>query len=204
MARAKNGPWSKYRNAHALIAELEAQREKHLRTRPRTSGKKAAKTRALNVLARRISAAKGRLTKARKAIALKAATRSASRKVARQKRGEAAKRGWVKRRARTAPVPVTPSSNKEIPHLTRAGVVWVWPPSKDDRSKEGRFWVMVDRLLSNQHASFAEFEGDSIFDEISGKRLPFVTDLDIIYAYSDEFIFGLSFYRDRHEYTKVA
>ena len=50
----------------------------------------------------------------------------------------------------------------------------VWPPSKDDRSKVGKLWNVVDRLLSNRPAPFEQFENDSIYDEISGKHLPFV------------------------------
>jgi hypothetical protein len=84
-----------------------------------------------------------------------------------------------------------------MPHLTAAGVRPVWPPSKGDRSKEGSYWNEVDSLLSNRPASFQQFKGTSIYDEISGKHLPFVTDPDIIYFYSDEFDFGDTFYRDR-------
>lgn len=92
-----------------------------------------------------------------------------------------------------------------MPFLTyEKGVVGVWPPSKDDRAKVGKFWSTVDRLLSNQPASFDQFESDTIYDEITGKRLTFVTDRDFIMTHSDEFNFGLSFYRDRHEFTKSA
>jgi len=82
--------------------------------------------------------------------------------------------------------------------------VGVWPPSKDDRSKVGRYWGTVDKLLSNRQASFDQFEGDSVFDEISGAWLPFVTDLNVIYAHHDEYLFGLTFYRNRHEFERFA
>jgi hypothetical protein len=211
MARRGDGAWSKYRSARTRLAELETLRDALARTRPRTRGKKAAKTRALNKLARRIPAAKGLLTKARKAIAKTAAVRATGKKTSREKRSEAAKRGWATRRARKASAPTAPPSSPAstgklaMPHLTVAkGVVGVWPSSKDDRSKEGKYWGTVDKLFSNQPASFASFDGDSIYDEISGTRLPFVTDLDVIYAHHDEYLFGLTFYRDRHEYERFA
>ncbi len=112
------------------------------------------------------------------------------------------------RRARKASAPIqaaaTPGRGLAVPFLTiERGVVGVWPPSKDDRSKVGKYWRQVDRLLAHQPASFEQFDGDSIYDEIGGKRLPFVTNIDVILAHSDEFDFGL-FYRDRHEYKKVV
>jgi hypothetical protein len=210
MAARKPSAHTRYRHARARLADLEALRAQIERSRPRTRGKKAARTRALNKLARQIPAAKGLLTKARNAIAKAAATRTTSALTAKQKRSEAAKRGWAKRRARkVSPAPVAPAtpagSGKAIPFLTYdKGIVGVWPPSKDDRSKVGKYWGTVDRLLSNQPASFERFENDSIYDEIGGKRLPFVTDRDFIMAHSDEFNFGLSFYRDRHEFSKFA
>ncbi|HEY2474978.1 MAG TPA: hypothetical protein VGI19_09260 [Candidatus Cybelea sp.] len=207
MARRGNGAWSKYRSARARLAELEAARDTLQRSRPRTRGKKAAKTRALNKLARQIPAAKGLLTKARKAIAKAAASQAVGKSAARQKRSEAAKRGWAKRQAgkpSQAATPVVSGSNRAMPFLTHAGIVGVWPPAKDDRSKIGKYFGQVDRMLAHMPHSFEQFEGDSIYDEISGKRLPFITDVDFILMHSDEFHFGFSFYRDRHEFTKVA
>jgi hypothetical protein len=210
MAAYKSSPHTSYRHARARLADLEALRDKLARSRPRTSGKKAAKTRQLNKLARQIPAAKGLLTKARNAIAKAVATRTTEKRTASQKRSDAAKRGWSTRRAgkaSLAPVATatTPGSGKALPFLTfEKGVVGVWPPSKDDRSKLGKYWGTVDRLLSNRPASFVRFEGDSIYDEISGKHLPFITDRDFILAHSDEFNFGLTIYRDRYEFTKFA
>jgi hypothetical protein len=210
MASRKPSPHTRYRHARARLADLEAARAALERLRPRTSGKKAAKTRALNDLARSIPAAKGLLTKARNAIARAVAAHTSGKRIARQKRSEAAKKGWATRLARKAlPAPLppvaVPGSHQALPFLTEEnGVVGVWPPSKDDRSKVGRYWGIVDRLLSNQSASFARFEGDSIYDEVSQKRLPFVTDPDVIMARSDEYLFGLSIYRDHHEFTKLA
>ena len=210
MAARKVSAHTHYRHARARLADLEAARAALERTRPRTRGKKAAKTRADNKLKRQISAAKGLLTKARNRIAQAARTFKSRTGVAKQQRSEAAKRGWATRRARAAaaaPTPAAspPSGQLAIPFLTIAfGVVGVWPPSKDDRSKVGKYWSTVDRLLSNQPASFDRFEGDSIYDEISGKRLPFVTDLNVILAHSDEYLFGLTFYRNRHEFERFA
>lgn len=204
MALRKNGPWSHYRRAQKTLSELEAQRQALLRTRPRTRGKKAAKTRALNKLGRRIPAAKGLLTKARNAIAKAARGKKSTVGAAKLKRSDAAKRGWAKRRARKASPVAAPGTNLgtysyKMPFLTRAGVIDVYPPSKDDRSKIGKYFGQIDRMLANAPYSFAEFNDDSIYDELSGERLPFITDVDFILAHSDEFNFGLSFYRDRHE-----
>ncbi len=204
MARVKTGTWSKYRRAQKTLSELEAQVAALQRTRPRMRGKKAARTRALNKLGRRIPAAKGLLTKARNAIARAARGRKSTTSEAKQQRSDAAKRGWVKRRARTAhPAAATPSPSLrfysyKMPFLTSDGVIDVYPPSKDDRSKIGKYFGQIDRMLANAPYSFAEFNHDSIYDELSGERLPFITDVDFILAHSDEFDFGLSFYRDRH------
>lgn len=210
MAARKPSPHTRYRHARARLDSLEALHAALERTRPRTRGKKAAKTRALNQLARQIPAAKGLLTKARNAIAQAARVRTSSTGVGKQKRSEAAKRGWATRRARAAAKAPTPSALQTsgqlaMPFLTVAfGVIGVWPPSKDDRSKVGKYWSTVDRLLANQAASFDRFEGDSVYDEISGKRLPFVTDLNVILAHSDEYVFGLTFYRNRHDFERFA
>lgn len=205
MARLRNGPWSHYRRAQKTLSELEALVAALQRTRPRTRGKKAAKTRALNKLARRIPAAKGLLTKARNAIAKAARGKKSTVSAAKVKRSAAAKRGWAKRRAGKASPPVAiPNSNLrfygyKMPFLTRAGVIDVYPPLKEDRSKIGKYFGQVDRMLAYVPYSFAEFDNDSIYDELSGERLAFITDIDFILAHSDEFNFGLSFYRDRHE-----
>jgi hypothetical protein len=204
MATHKPSPHTRYRYARARLADLESLRAAFERTRPRTRGNKAARTRALNKLARQIPAAKGLLTKARNAIARTASARSAKKNQARQQRSEAAKRGWVARRARKASPPAVPRPNirfynHKMPFLTHAGVIDVYPPPKDDRSKIGKYFGQIDRMQANLPYSFAEFEGDSIYDELSGERFAFITDIDFILAHSDEFNFGLSFYRDRHE-----
>jgi hypothetical protein len=209
MARVKRGTWSKYRRAQKTLSELEAQLAALQRTRPRTRGKKAAKTRVINKLARSIPAAKGLLTKARNAIASAARGRKSTTSATKQKRSDAAKRGWAKRRAGKAP----PADSKgvrtrflsyKMPFLTRGGVIDVYPPSKDDRSKIGKYFGQVDRMLANLPYSFEEFDDNSIYDELSGEHLPFINDVDFILAHSDEFNFGLSFYRDRHEPSKVS
>jgi hypothetical protein len=101
MAQVKRGtsPHTKRRHALNRIAELEARWVKLERSRPRTRGKKGAKTRALNTIARQLRAARGALTKARNAIAREAATRTSHKHLAKRKRSEAAKKGWAKRRA---------------------------------------------------------------------------------------------------------
>lgn len=209
MARVKAGTWSKYRRAQKTLTELQAQLAALQRSRPRTRGKKASKTRALNNIKRRIPAAKGLLTKARNAIAKAARGRKSTTSAAKQKRSDAAKRGWAKRRAGKASKAAiatdsVSTSNLAMPFLTSAGIVGVWPPAKSDRSKIGKYFSQVDRMLAHQPYSFDQFDGVWIYDEISGKRLPFITDIDLILTYSDEFHFGFSFYRDRHAFTKVA
>lgn len=189
----------------ARLAELAEDLDQKQRSRPRTRGKKAAKTRAINKLKRQIAAAKGQLTKARKAIARAAASRAYAKKAARQNRSTAAKRGWAKRRTQKDSPAAVPRSKQrfyhhKMPFLTRdRGVIDVYPPSQDDRSKIGKYFGQVDRMRAHLPYSFDEFEGGSIYDELSGERLPFITDVDVILAHSDEFDFGLSFYRDRRE-----
>jgi hypothetical protein len=200
---------AQYRSAQDRLTALEEAFAVLERKRPRTSGKKAAKTRALNKLKRQIPAAKGLVTRARNKLKSVRTSKTPTAVAKRQKRSDAAKRGWLTRRARAAeaaPPPAEVHFPKQLPpFLTVAlGVIGVWPPSKDDRSKIGRYWNAIDKLLANLPAPLDEFAGDSIYDAISGKRLPFVTDLDTIYAHSAEFVFGLSYYRDRREYATLA
>ena len=103
MAQTKRGssPHTKRRRALQRIAELETQQAKLERSRPRTPGKKGAKTRALNAIARQLRATRGQLTKARNAIASGAAKRTSAIRAAVAKRSAAAKKGWATRRART-------------------------------------------------------------------------------------------------------
>ncbi len=204
MQRMKRGTSPHTRRRHALqnLADLAAQQTKLQRLRPRTRGKKAARTRALNQVARKISAARGQLTKARNAIARASRVHTSKKITEKQKRSAAAHRGWAKRHAQKAKP--APASARTIPHLTAAGIQDVWPPSAVDRSKEGSYWNEVDSLLSNRLASFARFEGASIYDEISDQRLPFITDVDTILAFSDYFHFGEGFYRDRRGGTSFA
>jgi hypothetical protein len=88
MAQAKRGSslHTKYRHARKRFAELEAQQAKLERSKPRSPGKKGAKTRALNKLNGQIRAAKGQLTKARNAIAREAAARTSHKRTSKQKR----------------------------------------------------------------------------------------------------------------------
>lgn len=184
MPRGKNGFWSRYRVARKDLADLEAQREKCGHTRPRTRGKKAAKTRALNQLARKIRAAKGRLTKARNAIARDAAQHKAAKAIARQKRSAAAKKGWAKRRG-TASEPATSHAiwhgGRPMRFLEeRNGIavqIVVNPPDRADRSAIGSYWHAVGVFRDNgSTALLHRFDDRTIYDELQQKRLPFVTD----------------------------
>jgi hypothetical protein len=196
------GLWSKYRHAHKSVADLEALREKLVRSRPRTRGKKAAKTRTLNKLARRIPAAKGLLTKARNAIAAESRSRAAIKGVNRQQRSAAAKKGWATRRAGLA-APAR-SGGKFMPMLTRAGIVWINPVG-DDRSLLGSYWIAVgDHLNNTPTFALYGFEGLSVVDSETGESFPFITDLNTIFGYHDQYDFGPSFYRSRGEVGKAS
>jgi hypothetical protein len=187
VARAKTGIWSNYRRAGKRLAEFEALREKLQRTRPRTRGKKAAKTRALNQLARQISAAKGLLTKARKGVARAAAERKAAKSVATQRRSIAAKRGWAKRKA-ARHVTTHVTSSHEAPYRDRpmrfleerdgeAVQIAVAPPDRHDRSAIGSYWYAVGVFRdSGSTTLLGRFDGRTIYDGLRQERLPFVTD----------------------------
>jgi hypothetical protein len=186
-----------------LLADLESQFMKLERSRPRTPGKKGAKTRALNKLSRRISAARGRLTKSRNAIAKAARTHSTSTAAARLKRSAAAKKGWASRLRRLAGA-VTDGTGKFMPMLTKDGVVWVNPVG-DDRSLLGVYWTGVGDRLNNMPTLVLQgLDGLSIVDSETGARYPFITDMDTILAYHEHFDFGPSFYKSRGEAPRLA
>jgi hypothetical protein len=189
------------RGARNRLGDLLAQQSKLERSRPRTPGKKAAKTRALNKLARQIPAAKGLVTKARKAVAAIGQVATAT-DAARQKRSEAAKRGWQTRRARRATI--LSDGAKFMPMLTNDGVVWVNPVG-GDRNLLGSYWSVVAGGIDNRSAfSLSLFNGLSVFDGETDQRLPFITDVDTILAYHDHYDFGPSFYKTRGEVPRFA
>jgi hypothetical protein len=201
MAKPKRAPSAHTRYRHALqrVGSLEAQRSKLERSRPRTRGKKAAKTRALNKLAKQIPAAKGLVTKARNAIAKIARPLKAT---ARQKCSEAAKRGWATRRARRAAQ--FGDGAQFMPMLTNDGVVWINPVG-DDRSLLGGYWSDVGTGIDNRAVlALGLYDELSVFDTESGQRLPFVTDIDTVLAYHDHYDFGPSFYKTRGEVPRFA
>lgn len=205
MAKRKRGTSSHttYRHARALLAILESEQAKLERSRPRTSGKKAARSRALNSLARKIRAVRGQLTKARNAIARAARTNGAAKKLAKQKRSEAARKGWVTRRSRKPAASRPPSGGLFMPHLTPMGVVWINPVGSD-RSAEGHWWHNAGRVLANQPSSIHRFSGQSVHDTETGRSLPFVTDSAVIAEFEHEFDFGPSFYKRRDEVPRFA
>jgi hypothetical protein len=197
MAR-KPSPHTRYRHLRTRLADLEAARATLERTRPRTRGKRAAKTRTLNKLARQISAAKGLLTKARNAIAQAARTKTASMSAARVKRSAAAKKGWATRLARLVAAAAEDGA-KFMPMLTRNGIAWINPVG-EDRSLLGSYWVAAGDVLDNiPSLVFDGFDGLSITDSETGQSLPFITDRDTLFSYHDEFDFGPSFYKSRGE-----
>jgi hypothetical protein len=155
MAKRKPGssPHTRRRHALAHVASLEAERAKRARSRPRTSGKKGAKTRALNKLTRRIAAAKGQLTKALNAIARATSERSAAKDASKRKRSEAAKKGWSKRKAAATPAPPSEQSARPLQFLEErdgeVAPILIYPPDKADRSAIGSYWYAF-RNLSEQ------------------------------------------------------
>jgi hypothetical protein len=196
MARSKAGssPHTYYRRARARLAERELVRGALERSRPRTRGKKAAKTRALNKLKRQISAAKGLLTKARNAIARAARVKKSNASTDKQKRSEAAKKGWAKRRASGNASHVGDIWQHLLPDGTTTAVV----VDKGDSSLEGLYWNAYGDALAGKRDLW-EFTGLSVFDLDRQKRFPFVTDLDVIAGHADEIDFGPGFYKRRSD-----
>ena len=185
----KSSPHTRYRHTRTRLADLEALRTALERKRPRTRGKKAAKTRSLNKLARQIPAAKGVLTKARNAIARNAAQRKAAKAADKQKRGAAAKNGWAKRRgtrpATSAHVAPPSQAIRRMRFLEEhdgvAVGIEVAPPDRADRSAIGSYWYAVGVLRDNgSTALLRRFDDRSIYDSLRHKRLPFVTDPDLL------------------------
>lgn len=202
MPKRKRGtsPFTPYRRARRLLTELEAELDKLQRSRPRKPGKKSARTRAIKKLRRRISAARGQLTKARKQIAATARARSTTSSAARLKRSAAAKKGWATRLARAA---VTADS-KFMPMLTRTGIVWINPVG-DDRSLLATYWTVLDDVVNHVPTFLLDgFEGLSIVDAETGERYYFVTDIDTILSFHDHFDFGPSFYKSRADVARPA
>jgi len=215
MKQPKRGssPHTKRRHALKRVAELEAQQSKLERSRPRTPGKKSAKTRALNAIARQLRAARGKLTKARSAIASSAAQRTSAKRAAIAKRSAAAKKGWATRRARTnavaTPSVPDPSANASferlMPFLMQSGVVYV-NPLGSDRGLSGKHWNAIRRYLENGSTdALNRFEGKSIVDMETWRRLAFITDPAVILEHEAEFDFGSTgFYRRREDVTRFA
>ncbi len=196
MARPRNGASAstQYRRRRDRLADLEAQYEKLTRSRPRTSSKKGAKTRALNRLLRRIRAARGLLTKARNAIAQAAGQRLAAKRTTTRKRSVAAKRGWKKRRSLNR----LDLSGDIWQHLRPDGSTITVVLDKNDSSLEGTFWNAYTAALEGKR-DLRSFEGRSVFDLDRQRRFPFVTDLNVIAEHADEIDFGPGFYKRRNE-----
>ena len=201
MAQAKRGasPHTKYRHARKRFAELEAQQAKLERSKPRSPGKRGAKTRALNKLDGQIRAAKGQLTKARKAIAREAASRTTHTLTAKQRRSEAAKKGWAKRRAGKGASRVGDIWQHLLPDGRTTTVVL----DKSDSSLEGLYWNAFEDARGGKRDLWV-FAGLSVFDLDGQRRYPFVTDLDLISEHADEIDFGPGFYKRRGDTPATA
>ncbi len=206
--KAGTSPHARYRRARKHLSDLEAFQATLARSRPRTPGKKGAKTRSLNNLSRRVSAARGQVTKTRNAIAQAASERAAIKSAEKRKRSEATKKGWAARRARgvtpQAPTPVLTSSGLFMPFLTKDGVVYVNPVGSD-RTLVSRYWHYVRVFLEAGKADgLTHFESQQIFDAETRRTLPFVTDTNVILEHADEIDFGASFYKRRDEVVRFA
>jgi hypothetical protein len=199
MAARKPSPHTQRRRGLARLAGLEAQLAALERKRPRTRGKKAARTRALNKLARQVRAARGRVTRARNAIARAARTRTSSTNLAKQKRSEAAKKGWAKRRA----VKGTSRIGDVWRHLLPDGTTTTVVLDNADSSLEGLYWNAYGDALAGKRDLW-EFKTLSVFDLDRQQRFPFVTDLDLIAEHADEIDFGPGFYKRRSDAPGAA
>jgi hypothetical protein len=172
VARARTGLWSKYREARAKLTELESLRDTLERSRPRARGKKAAKTRTLNKLKRQIPAAKGLLTKARKGIERTRTSRKASTASSYQKRSDAAKRGWAKRRADAS----TSAEWAVWQHLLPDGSLTTVALNKADSSLEGMYWnAHGEALAGTTSGSFAGSPYSTSSVDASTRSLPIST-----------------------------
>jgi hypothetical protein len=92
-----------------------------------------------------------------------------------------------------------------MPMLTEDdGVFWV-NPTGADRSALGGYWSAVNAVRDNRRPlALNDFEGGSILDPETGKRFPFITDVETVLAYHEHFDFGPSFYRSRGEVRRLA
>lgn len=213
MARPKTArsPQTKYRQARERIADVEAEIDKLERSRPRSPAAKGWKTRRIAATRKALASARGQLTKAKNAIAAQTAAKRTTAKTtkaaAASMRSEAAKRGHETRRKRAAqPAPSKPSfgTGRFMPMLTEAGIRYVDPPAKDDRSAIGSFWNAVDTFLATGSTTvLARFEGRSIWDSASGRHVPFITDPNVVLDFHDEFDFGFSYYKSRGEVARM-
>ncbi len=201
--KAGTSPHTRYRHAREYLADLEAQYAKRERTRPRTAGKKGARTRALNKLAGQLRSARGQVTKARNAIAKASSERAAAKSAAKRKRSDAAKRGWNKRKAtREAPPPAQPVRGMHFLEERDGEVkqIRVVPPAKDDRSAISSYWVAIGVYRNGgSTALLNRFDGRSIYDALSQRRLPFVTNTALL---PETIAAGLTDFDDL--YTEIA
>ncbi len=186
MARPKNGTsaHSRYRHARAHLADIEARLAALARSRPRTTGKKRAKTRALGALSREARAARGALTKARNAISKATADKRGAGGASQRRRSNAAKKGWAKRRAAKPAPSLVQRVHAQRFLEERAGEVVqirVASPYKEERSAIGTYWNSIGAYRdTGSTAHLLRFEGRSIYDGLTQRRLPFVTDTALL------------------------
>ena len=89
-----------------------------------------------------------------------------------------------------------------MPFLALDGPIRVLPLG-NDRKLVGKYWHAVRRYLENgQTFELMMLKGESIYDALRQRRLPFVTDLQTILEHEAEFDFGASgFYKRRDHLT---
>lgn len=92
-----------------------------------------------------------------------------------------------------------------MPFLMQSGVVYV-NPLASDRSLVGKHWNAIRTYLENGSTdALNRFEGKSMLDMETWRRLAFVTDPAIILEHEAEFDFGSAgFYKRREEVTRFA
>lgn len=185
------------RSTQRKVAELRRVIANLERSHPKTPRRKGAKTKKLKALRYSLRAYRGVITKKRK-------TQTARKGLSTAKRRAAASRGWEKRRASATRLPnvVASEADQTMPFLLPP-VIRVWPPDSADRSMLARYWnpVILSFLENGSTASLEAFKGKSIYDEISDRRLYFVTDPQVILEHVDSFtlFFEQSFYKRREE-----
>ena len=214
MAQAKRGssPHTKRRHALQRVAELEARQAKlersGLERRAKKAPRRARSTRSRDNFARRAARLPRPATRSLRALrgeGLRNVPRRQSVPKLQRRAGRRDAHGLAPPRCRRrshrsnrAAVPNSCRSSRE------SGVIYVNPVGSD-RSLVGKHWNAIRRFLENRGTEALDrFDGQSIFDTESGRRLPFVTDPNVILEHEAELDLGPGFYKRREEVARFA